>query len=349
MVDGHERKEDHACSDQAGIQPSKIYFGHQPEIGSVAIELKALDFWPYHSNKSNRDRVTIECPSTRNPRFLGFVTCRIVLLKISVVVTALQEAACRSCGDGLAVALHMNLLASAGIGALAGISLNLIYRRIQSDWPENYFSLADYASHLKSQIPSRYVLFRFGPVVALGLFFSRQLAGQAWPVWPFVATALVVHLAPTSLRAVWRLFRFRKDGDRSSALILLHLVFAATVAGCLWGAALLQGHLSTVVPDVGAVRDGLWTGLVASLLAFGFLHWTRTPERALSDVVSEQRKRVGPELISFARFSAFERGLDPDFVEAVILAECRSDRGGSATWSESKDSCSEVARMESCR
>ena len=56
-------------------------------------------------------------------------------------------------------------LGSAAVGLVAGLVLNLIYRRIQSEWPESYFPLSDYWSYVKALAPSRYVLFRFGPVL----------------------------------------------------------------------------------------------------------------------------------------------------------------------------------------
>ena len=140
--------------------------------------------------------------------------------------------------------------------------------------------------------PPTYVLFRFGPIVMLSLFFGRQLAHLEWPAWPFVAAAFATHTWPTSLRAVWRLLRYRRAGERSTPLVVLHLVTAATVGLCLLGAALLRQHLTALIPDFEGVRDGLWTGLIASLLAFGFLHWTRAPERTLADIVFAQRQRV---------------------------------------------------------
>ena len=215
----------------------------------------------------------------------------------------------------------MKHLGSAGIGLLVGLALSLLYRRIQSEWPQSYFSLSDYWSHVKAQVPSRYVLFRFGPVVLLGLFFSRQLADLGWPAWPFVAVAVVVHASLTSLRAVWRLVRYRGAGERSAPLIVLHLMTVMTVAACLIGAAMLREHLSSWVPDFESIRDAIWAGLIASMLAFAFMHWTRAPEQTLADVVRVQRQRVGPELIAYARGLARERNLDPDLVETTILTE----------------------------
>ncbi len=215
----------------------------------------------------------------------------------------------------------MKHLGSAAFGLLGGMVLNLIYRRIQSEWPQSYFSLSDYWSHVKAQVPSRYVLFRFGPVVLLGVFFSRQLADLDWPAWPFVVTAAVVHASLTSLRATWRLVRYRGAGERTAPLIVLHLLTAVTVAACLVGAAVLGEHLSTWVPDFESIRDAVWAGLIASLLAFAFVHWTQAPERNLAEVVRVQRQRAGPELLWYARRSAMESGLDPNLVEAVILAE----------------------------
>ena len=215
----------------------------------------------------------------------------------------------------------MKYLGSAGFGLLAGLALNLIYRRIQSEWPESYFSLSDHWAQVKAQVPSRYVLFRFGPVVLLGMFFSRQLADLGWPAWPFVSTAVAVHASLSSLRAVWRLVRYRVAGERSAPLIVLHLTTVVAVAACLIGTAMLREHYSSWVPDFEAIRDAIWAGLIASLLAFAFIHWTRASESSLADVVMAQRQRVGPELIWYARQLAMERNLDPDLVETTILTE----------------------------
>lgn len=215
----------------------------------------------------------------------------------------------------------MEHLGSAGFGLLAGLALNLIYGRIQSKWPESYFSLGDHWSQVKAQVPSRYVLFRFGPVVLLGVFFSRQLADLGWPTWPFVVTAVAVHASLTSLRAVWRLVRYRVAGERSVPLIVLHLTTVVAIAACLIGTAMLREHLSSWVPDFETIRDAIWAGLIASLLAFAFIRWTRASESNIADVVMAQRQRVGPELIWYARQLARERNLDPDLVETTILTE----------------------------
>ena len=94
-----------------------------------------------------------------------------------------------------------------------------------------------------------------------------------------------------------------------------------TVAACLIGAAMLREHLASLVPDFESIRDAIWAGLIASMLAFAFVHWTRAPERTLADIVRVQRQRVGPELIAYARGLALERNLDLDLVETTILTE----------------------------
>ena len=46
----------------------------------------------------------------------------------------------------------MAMVGSAATGLVAALALNLIYRRIQSEWPENYFSLTDYWSFVKALV-----------------------------------------------------------------------------------------------------------------------------------------------------------------------------------------------------
>lgn len=120
---------------------------------------------------------------------------------------------------------------------------------------------------------------------------------------------------------MWRLVRYRGAGERTAPLVVLHLMTAVAVAACLIGTAMLREHLASWVPDFATIRDAIWAGLIASLLAFAFIRWTRASESNLAEVVMAQRQRVGPELIWYARQLAMERSLDPDLVETTILTE----------------------------
>ncbi|WP_419944902.1 hypothetical protein [Candidatus Poriferisodalis sp.] len=215
----------------------------------------------------------------------------------------------------------MTMAGSAGAGLVAALALNLIYRRIQSEWPQNYFSLTDYWSHVKALVPSRYIVFRFGPIVLVGIFGVRQMDALDWPVWPFAAVTFLVHAGATSLRAVWRIMRFRRSDERRGPLLVLHLVTSAAVAACLAAAMLVGDRLSALVPDLESIRDEIWAALLGSMLTFAFIRSTRAPQRTLAEIVATQRRRIGPELLSYARRAAAENGLDADVVETVLLVE----------------------------
>ena len=215
----------------------------------------------------------------------------------------------------------MGMVGSAATGLVAALALNLINRRIQSEWPENYFSLTDYWSYVKALVPSRYIVFRFGPVVLVGLFGVRQLDELGWPVWPFAAVTFGAHVGVTSLRAVWRIARYRRAGERSAPLIVLHLGTAAAIAACLAGSALVSGELSFLVPDLESIRNEIWAALFGSMLAFAFIRSTRAPQRTLVDIIAATRSRIGPELLNYAWLSAHERGLDTRVVETVLIVE----------------------------
>lgn len=215
----------------------------------------------------------------------------------------------------------MAMAGSAAVGLVAALGLNLIYRRIQSEWPENYFSLTDYWSYVKALVPSRYIVFRFGPVILIGLFGVRQLDALGWPVWPFATVTFAAHVGVTSLRAVWRIARFKRTGERSAPLIVLHLATAAAVAACLAGSALLSSELSFLIPDLESIRNEIWAALFGSMLAFAFIRSTRAPQRTLSEVIATTRRRIGPELLNYAWHRAYERELDARVVETVLLVE----------------------------
>lgn len=215
----------------------------------------------------------------------------------------------------------MTIVGSAAAGLMAALALNLIYRRIQSEWPESYFSLTDYSSHVKALLPSRYIVFRFGPVVLAGLFGVRQMDALDWPVLPFAAVTVVVHTGATSLRASWRIVRFRQSDERWGPLLVLHLATAVVVAGCLVATVLIGDRLSFLVPDLQSIRDEIWAALLGSMLTFAFIRSTRAPQRTLVEIVAAQRRSIGPELLRYARRTATENGLDADVVETVLLVE----------------------------
>ena len=215
----------------------------------------------------------------------------------------------------------MEIVGSAAAGLAATLALNLIYGRIQSEWPASYFSLTDYWSYVKALVPSRYLLFRFGPVVLVSIFSARQLDALNWPAWPFAVVAIVAHTGATSLRAAWRIIRFWRADERSAPLLLLHLVTATAIAACLAAAAQVGGELAFLVPDLESIRNEIWAALLGSMLTFAFIRSTRAPQRTLADIVQTQRRRIGPELLDYARRCASEQGLDPDLVETVLLVE----------------------------
>lgn len=65
---------------------------------------------------------------------------------------------------------------SAGVAVAGAALLTLIYRRVQSKWPQRSMSLADYSAYVKSNIPGYYVLFSLGPVVLVGVLGADSKA-----------------------------------------------------------------------------------------------------------------------------------------------------------------------------
>ena len=102
---------------------------------------------------------------------------------------------------------------------------------------------------------------------------------------------------------------------------MLHLVTAATVLVILLGGLPARDRLSFWIPDFDNIRDSIRAGLFSSLLTFAFIRSTQTNDNDLIDIAKTQKKRIGPELIGYARDLAERKGLDPDLVEAVILTE----------------------------
>ena len=213
-------------------------------------------------------------------------------------------------------------LSSAALGLVAALVLHFVYRLIQSNWPTSYYALSDYWSYVKALLPSRYLLFRFGPVVLISLFGAHQMRTAGWPVWPFVATTAAIHAGTTSLRAAWRVVRYRQDGDRNAPLVMLHLVSAAAIAvTCVAAALLTATDLAVLVPDYDSIKNELWAAALASVLTFAFFRAIQAPQRTLAELIKSQRQRISPQLFEYARAMADHWGLDYHAVETVILTE----------------------------
>ena len=207
------------------------------------------------------------------------------------------------------------------MGLGGALLLGSIYRRIQSSWPTSYVSLSDYAAYQKASLPYRYLLFRYGPVVLVGFFGGTLIREQAWPTWPFVLAAFVVHTGATSLRAAWREIRPRWYRDRHVPLIIGHLVSVLVVFAALAGPAYFGDRASALAPDLAEVRNGIWAGLIGSALTFTLIRMMRAPERTVQGLIVAQRQRIGDELRWHLRDQAEASGLDPDLMEAVMIAE----------------------------
>lgn len=210
---------------------------------------------------------------------------------------------------------------SLGAAAAGGSCLWAVYRHIQSRWPLSYYSMTDNESYIKSAAPSRYLLFRFGPIVVISAFGVRQLASFDRPLWTFCIALWIIHTASTTGRALMDLYRSHTKKTRRGPLLILHYVSIMTSLFCTSIPIPLSDSLSVAIPDLEQVVASLWTALFVIIVGILFVHVSRKNIYTLDEIVERQHSKIGRETLVYAESKALEAGLDWDLVRAVMLAE----------------------------
>jgi len=207
------------------------------------------------------------------------------------------------------------------LGVLLGIvGLNGVYRLIEGSWPQNYFSLTDFASYRKTIHPLGYMAFRFAPVFLVALFLAVSLERGDQAVWPASMIMISGHVALTHGWAAIALVSQPAD-PRRSPLVALHVVASVLLIGVGAAGVLLREHLAALIPPLESLAGELWGAAFAG--AFGAFLITRTGTRIVDEdaLIRKARQRIAPDLLELARREAERNGADPDLVEAILITE----------------------------
>ena len=206
------------------------------------------------------------------------------------------------------------------VGAfLAAGFLYVFYRVIESEWPESYHSVDDLTRYLPSTSPARYLLFRFGPpliacFVMGGITFREGRSGLASAI-----LVAVLHTLHTVGRAIVR-GRLWRDPRKPYFWTHILVGFGIMLSALLAGAIASVPSTWQLVPDFQSASSDLWAALLAGLIGAFFVKTTRR-QLDLAEIVGAAQRRLGDQLIVFARETAAKSAADPTLVEAIMIAE----------------------------
>lgn len=164
----------------------------------------------------------------------------------------------------------MTVLISALWGVLGSVLIWAVFRSLHMSWPTSYFALDDLLARRISSSPSRYIIFRFLPVLVFGTFVgiaSERSGGNA----PLALSAVaIIHVSTSTGKAATSELRRR---PRRYTYIIYHLVVTVgIVVSCVL--AVLATSVEAVrnmTPPVEDLRADLWTALIAAALAAAFI------------------------------------------------------------------------------
>ncbi|MDP2623694.1 MAG: hypothetical protein Q8Q29_07855 [Actinomycetota bacterium] len=209
------------------------------------------------------------------------------------------------------------------VTALAGYGfLVLTYSFLRTQWPDRYYSVSDIVGHQQSVSLQSYLLFRFAPAIAVTLVGSgllRQVGKEGWPVWAAALTPVVGHVAMTHGRAL-----LRSEGGFGRRRQVIYHLLAATgllvvgVAG-VWMSA--QEFARPLLPSLTGIADGIWTALLAALLAIAALRVLQPEPTDDYTVIRDAIRSLDSDLVSYARSRARAAGADEQLVVAVMAVE----------------------------
>lgn len=202
------------------------------------------------------------------------------------------------------------------LGLVASFLLLGIYGAMESHWPSTYVSPTTAAGQLGRFSLAWFLLFRMGPAALV----SGIVAVTAERLDADPKAAIATTLAPFVLFGyVFLLRRARQSTHR------LKIVLAGTVGALL---SLLGGVLGGfvlplldfLIPQPTELLNAIWTAIVAAAAYFAVSRLSRK-EDARDLGFSRTRRDIGPEAWAYAKETSAARGVYPNAVHAILLAE----------------------------
>ncbi|HEY3718424.1 MAG TPA: hypothetical protein VGL39_28200 [Jatrophihabitantaceae bacterium] len=205
------------------------------------------------------------------------------------------------------------------VGAATALGLFMLYSAAAHRWPDSYFSGGPSVDPVVSRKLGKYALFRLGPVFLAAAFAAVTADRLDSPVWLAALSLGAIHVSHTSGFAIARIVRRRQVRHRMTALVF-NVILCSAIACVVVVATVTASFWRPLIPRPSDLSIAVWTGLFAGVMAVWVSRLTFRPGD-LPALVARVRQEVGPALVSYARDRAQSVGSDPQFVEALLIAE----------------------------
>lgn len=206
-------------------------------------------------------------------------------------------------------------------GLVGALALLAFYSVLASNWPENYYQSTDRLSFTVSRKFSRYIAFRFLPLIVVTTMVVGVSRSHAESGRQAAVSILVFHLALHVVRSL--VASIRRKGDFVPLAPSRIWVLSFITLGAF--ASVGTGYTLVVVfrAPTPSLRETAVAALAAGLATF-FIAAAKllTIDDSTSESLLEVSKRtISPGLEDEIREIALENDVDPDLFVAIMYAE----------------------------
>lgn len=207
------------------------------------------------------------------------------------------------------------------VAVVLGIAfLYVFYRAVETSWPMSYYSVGHKTDQTLSKNLLAYLLFRFAPVYATGIFAGAALASNGSAVVLPVLAIAIGHGLLTSGRLLFGMARRHVLRTRPLVASLNMGVLALTILVGV-AAGLTASAFTDYIPAGRELTISLWTAVLAAVVGAFLLRVTTGVETDPESGFARSRDTISEELWLAAGDAAEASGAEARLVHAFMLVE----------------------------
>ncbi|TFV88592.1 hypothetical protein [Blastococcus sp. CT_GayMR16] len=214
------------------------------------------------------------------------------------------------------------MLVALAVAVTAALFLHALYRVVQVNWPNSYFSQSSELELKTSSGRVRYACFRFGPVFVAAAFAAVTTARADESALLSVVALWALHTGDTSGRTLLNFLRRKARGLAASvsqaALAIATGLALAAVCVLAWT---LRNPVDGLIPEPEVLVEALWTAAFAGIVAAFLLRASEGSADVSAVVTSELSKLRSGGLVATLHGEADENGVSREFLETLMIAE----------------------------
>lgn len=207
------------------------------------------------------------------------------------------------------------------LAAVGSKVLHLVYKSVQTNWPESYTSIStDFDQQVRTNPLRSVVLFRGGPVFLIALFIAVLLERYGGFPWSGATLLIIIYLAFTTVKAIWETVGHPRP-PHWTVLVLYHLTAALVVILAVLFATALRKPLEGFIPPTKDLLIALWAGLFAGIFAATARTLLSAPKLSKVEIIEQLRADAGSDTWNYISEVSNTDSELRDLLRALVLAE----------------------------